>query len=246
MKKIFLFAIGLISLTLYSQHEKEIKYLNYKWKTTSEKRAIYIREIVKQNDTLFSVTDFHKNGKVSMKGQYSSIKPMIENGFFEFYDFENYLKISTGHYSNGEMSGDWTFFTNGEISKQINYDLKLIYNNSMMEDKPDSNSIVIVVEQMPKFQDSDNLADFARYVKDNLFYPPMAARYLIEGRVFVLFTIDRKGNVSDIEVKNKVHKDLEREAIRVISQSPDWTPGYQKGKPVRVNFTFPINFDLTK
>jgi TonB family protein len=244
MKKIILLTIGLISLTAYSQ-EKEMKYFNYKWKPTSEKKAKYSREILKQNDTLYLVTDYQKNGKLYMKGQYSSIRPMIENGFFEFYDFDNYKKIATGYYTNGEMTGDWNFTDYNGITRKVNYDLVLIYNEKQ-SDSPDSSSVLMIVEQMPKFKDRMSLQDFSNYIGENLVYPPMAQRYIKEDKVYVQFAVNKLGQISDIKVVNKVYKDLEREAVRVISQSPDWTPGYQKGKPVRVQFTFPINFELTR
>jgi hypothetical protein len=156
MKKIILLIFGLISLNLYSQ-EKEMKYFTYKWKPTSENNAKIIREIIKHNDTLYNVIDYQKKGKLYMKGQFSSINPMIENGFFEFYDIDNYKKIATGYYANGVMTGVWSFMDYNGITKKVNYDLKLIYNEKLSDDKPDSNSVEVSVEKMPKFQDSKNL-----------------------------------------------------------------------------------------
>ena len=95
---------------------------------------------------------------------------------------------------------------------------------------------------MPKFQGSNNYQDYSDYIGRNIIYPPMAHKYGIEGRVLINFIINSLGQVCNIKVHNTVHKDLEKEAMRVVSQSPDWIPGYQKGKAVSVEFTVPINF----
>jgi hypothetical protein len=178
-----------------------------------------------------------------MKGQYSSINPMIENGFFEFYDLDNFKKVATGYYTKGIMTGNWTFTDYDGINRKVNYDLDLIYNEISTNDNH-VDSIFFIVDEIPKFQGTNNLQEFANYIGENLIYPPMSLMYIIEDRVILQFVINTLGQVSNLEAINKVHKDLEREAIRVVSQSPDWTPGIQKGKAVRVMFTFPINFAL--
>ena len=54
----------------------------------------------------------------------------------------------------------------------------------------------------------------------------------------------REIEVQDVKVLRGVHPDLDAEALRVVSSSPDWTPGYVKGEPVKVSYTFPVIFQL--
>jgi hypothetical protein len=56
--------------------------------------------------------------------------------------------------------------------------------------------------------------------------------------------IERDGSVSNIEEIDSPSKLLTEESVRVISSSPKWTPGTQKGKPVRVYYILPIEFSL--
>jgi protein TonB len=56
--------------------------------------------------------------------------------------------------------------------------------------------------------------------------------------------IDEYGRVCDIVVLRGVDPALDAEAVRVVSSSPRWTPGYMGGKPVRVTYTFPVIFQL--
>ena len=97
---------------------------------------------------------------------------------------------------------------------------------------------------MPKFNHG-GLDKFSQYVAENLHYPPMSRIHGSTGRVFVQFTVNENGDVCDVRtVRSSEDKDLDREAVKIIAQSPKWEPGKMRGKPVRVSFTFPLNFML--
>ena len=66
----------------------------------------------------------------------------------------------------------------------------------------------------------------------------------MEGRVIVQFQINKDGSVSDINLLEGVCESIDNEVIRVVSESPDWTPGYVDGKPVNVTYAFPVLFQL--
>ena len=101
-----------------------------------------------------------------------------------------------------------------------------------------------VVEEMPQFNGSDDPKNFATYVAKNLNYPKAAAKAKIEGKVFIQFCIDKNGKVVDTNVLRSAHPLLDAEAKRVINESPRWTPGKQKGKSVKVQYTIPVVFAL--
>jgi periplasmic protein TonB len=100
-----------------------------------------------------------------------------------------------------------------------------------------------IVEDMPDFQGKGQ-DGFRQYIGENLRYPQIAAENGIQGRVFVQFIVNADGSVSDATVVRGVDPALDREAVRVVMSSPRWTPGRQRGVPVRVAYTFPINFVL--
>ncbi len=72
----------------------------------------------------------------------------------------------------------------------------------------------------------------------------MAEENNITGRVTIRFVIERDGSVSSVEALASPDKLLSDEAIRVVSKSPKWTPGEQRGKKVRVAVIVPIDFRL--
>ena len=85
---------------------------------------------------------------------------------------------------------------------------------------------------------------FTKWVASNLVYPPEAKAKGIQGRVIVQFIIDKKGKLNNVKVLRGVAQILDEEAVRVISKSPDWTPGEDKGKKVDVVYQFPVIFQL--
>lgn len=104
--------------------------------------------------------------------------------------------------------------------------------------------VFYIVEDMPTFNGGDPAVEFRKYIFQNLRYPDIAAENGISGRVIVQFAINSKGKLVDPVVVVPVDPALDKEAIRVVLASPAWTPGKQRGKPVKVLYTFPINFVL--
>lgn len=103
--------------------------------------------------------------------------------------------------------------------------------------------VFIVVEEMPSFgTGGDN--EFRKWIGDNMKYPDIAAENGIQGRVYVQFVVEPDGSISNVRVLRGVDPSLDKEAVRVIQNSPKWNPGKQRGKPVRVSYSFPIIFVL--
>jgi periplasmic protein TonB len=124
-------------------------------------------------------------------------------------------------------------------------DTRIDFSQMVFEEETEAEEaeVFFIVEDMPDFQGGGQDA-FRRFIAENLRYPQIAAENGIQGRVFVQFVVNADGSVSDATVVRGVDPSLDREAIRVVMSSPKWTPGRQRGQPVRVAFTFPINFVL--
>lgn len=102
--------------------------------------------------------------------------------------------------------------------------------------------VFFIVEEMPTFNGDDPAIEFRKYIAKNLVYPIVAAENGISGRVIIQFAVNSKGEVVDVNVVRSVDPALDKEALRLVNSSPKWTPGVQGGEPVKVLFTFPINF----
>ncbi len=99
------------------------------------------------------------------------------------------------------------------------------------------------IEKKPSFNGGD-ANEFSKWVNLHLKYPDTTKNKGGQGRVTLQFTIKADGSVADVHVIRGVDPDLDKEAVRVVSNSPKWTPGMTKGKPVDVIFTFPVIFQL--
>ena len=103
--------------------------------------------------------------------------------------------------------------------------------------------IFVVVESMPEFPGGPQA--MMKYIAENIKYPVIAQENGIQGRVICQFVVEKDGKVSDIQVvRSSGEASLDKEAVRVINSMPKWKPGKQRGKPVRVKYTLPVNFRL--
>lgn len=110
-----------------------------------------------------------------------------------------------------------------------------------------------VIEEVPTFPGCEKLAKserrqcfqdrMDRHVRRTFRYPEIAQEMGIQGRVYVSFVIDENGNITKIQVRGP-DKNLEGEARRIIEKLPKMVPGRQRGRPVRVPFSYPITFRL--
>ena len=98
--------------------------------------------------------------------------------------------------------------------------------------------------QQPTFN-GGNANEFSKWVAANMKYPEKCRQSKVQGRVTLQFIISATGEVTDVKVLRGVNEDLDKEALRVVSASPRWTPGKDKnGNIVPVIFTFPVLFQL--
>ena len=110
------------------------------------------------------------------------------------------------------------------------------------EEEESAQQIFTVVEKQPEFP--GGTAELFKYLNKAIKYPVIAQENGIQGRVICAFVVNRDGSVVDAEVLRGVDPSLDKEALRVIGTMPKWTPGKQRGKPVRVKYTVPITFRL--
>jgi len=129
-----------------------------------------------------------------------------------------------------------------EATDDTQYDFTSMIGDD--EEEIQEEEVFYIVEDMPTFNGGDPATEFRKYIAQNLRYPEIAAENGISGRVIVQFAVNKTGTVVDATIVRSIDPALDKEAIRVVMSSPKWTPGKQRGKAVKVLFTFPINFVL--
>jgi protein TonB len=139
---------------------------------------------------------------------------------------------------------------NVDVDDDINIDVEADQNTEVQEYVPvqqeeeesQEQQIFMVVEAMPEFPGGQNALN--KYLSENIKYPQMAKESGIQGRVFVTFVVEKDGRVTDVRILRGIGGGCDEEAIRVVQNMPRWTPGKQRGKPVRVQFNLPVKFTL--
>lgn len=106
------------------------------------------------------------------------------------------------------------------------------------DDDEDEPEIFTFVEDMPE------IVGGLDEIYKNLRYPEIARRAGIEGRVVVQFVIDERGNTSNHQVVRGIGGGADEAAIEAIKKV-NFTPGRQRGRPVRVSYTLTIVFQLS-
>jgi TonB family protein len=98
-------------------------------------------------------------------------------------------------------------------------------------------------EVMPTYP--GGATELMKFISKNLTYPNNAREHGFQGKIVVKFTVDTDGSVVEpVILRNDGCEECGTEVIRVIKKFPKWTPGIQKGKPVKVYYTLPVNFRL--
>ena len=103
---------------------------------------------------------------------------------------------------------------------------------------PMEDSVYMVVEEMPKFPEGD----VTRWIAEHMEYSPVGCG--VSGKVFVKFVVEKDGRITNAQVLRPEDPVLDKEAIRLVESMPRWIPGKQDGKPVRVSYVVPVNFQL--
>ncbi|MBA4322468.1 MAG: hypothetical protein C0408_06570 [Odoribacter sp.] len=103
----------------------------------------------------------------------------------------------------------------------------------------------MIVEVTPTFKGGD-IEKFRDWIQKRTNYPQIAQDNGIQGKVFLTFVVERDGSVSNVKVVKGVDKILDDEAVKAIEASPKWSPGLQRGRPVRVRFFIPLVFSFNR
>lgn len=114
---------------------------------------------------------------------------------------------------------------------------------SSFDNKKGDDEVFMVVEVQPEFP--GGMQALMQYLADNIKYPVEAQRNGTQGRVITNFVINKNGSITDINIVRGIDPLLDAEAIRVISNMPNWKPGQQRGENVKVRYTLPVVYKLS-
>lgn len=95
----------------------------------------------------------------------------------------------------------------------------------------------------PSFQ-GGSVDDFALWVNSQIGYPIQFRSERDTRTVIVEFVVRKDGTVSDVHAIFGSDPVLNEEAVKVVSSSPEWTPGEQNGEKKNVRLSVPVVFSM--
>ncbi len=110
------------------------------------------------------------------------------------------------------------------------------------EEEEETAKVFFIVEDMPEFPGGEMA--LRKYIAKHVKYPVIAQENGVQGKVYVTFVVGKDGSINNARIARGVDPSLDKEALRVVNGLPRWKPGKQRGKPVNVSYTVPINFVL--
>jgi len=162
------------------------------------------------------------------------------NGYCKLYDEDFKVLTAEGAVKEGKKDGIWHFRNDGATR------VETYAQGTFLEGTHTTAEGEIVKytkrESPPEFR--GGVQGFTRFLEKSIKYPKLERKNNIQGKVFVSFVVERNGTITDVTVVRTPNEALGNEASRVLKLSPPWSPGIQYGRPVRVQYTVPINFSL--
>lgn len=133
-----------------------------------------------------------------------------------------------------------------EVNLDVEVTEETVIEEIVVEEEPEEEEVeqvFLIVEDQP--EPSGGMGAFYEYLGRNIRYPEQARRMGVEGRVFVEFVVDKDGDLTEVKVVKGIGAGCDEEAVRVVKGSPNWKPGKQRGRPVKVKMTVPVFFKLS-
>jgi protein TonB len=219
MKKFLLFIIFSF-VCIYSQAQKN---------QTIKAKAVKVSEVLNDGSVI----------AYTMNNDYDCIKVKITRDPNTFYYDDQIIDVPTGSLI---IVGTYRHYSSTypvvKIPKQEIKEVTPTKNSKISKSK----KIYDVVDEMPVFPGGNGA--LLEYLATHVKYPVVAQENGVQGRVIVSFVVERDGSITDVRVVRSVDPSLDREAARVVSSMPRWTPGKQNGSAVRVKYNVPVMFKL--
>jgi periplasmic protein TonB len=217
------------------------------WKPCKTENAHYLIAENKLDDTTYEVKYYHFSGPMISVETYRNEQRTALHGLIAFYDSKGRID-SIGYSYDGKKHGSWTFFNDSMVTiRTEKYDHgKLVEKKNAAELKAEREEMLAKGyvlnpgEKEARFKDGEN--EWRTYLGKNMKFPKRAQNLGIGGKIRVRFMIDTEGNTKDIWLDQSIEYSLDEEAIRLIRDSPKWSPAVKEGKNANAWRIQPITF----
>ena len=238
---------------LYPDVKYEGTYISYyengnkkKTSTFDDGKIVGYETTFYPNGQLYNIVQYNTDNKSLLKECHDTTgKVLAENGNGHWIDYKNdsFNKYYTeGEVINGLAEGEWKGRVDDSTIVIRNCKNGEIISASVLDNS--GKTIYAGLDMVPEFP--GGVKGFGKFLAKNIKYPSAARVMGIQGRVIISFVCEKDGTLNDLYLARSIGGGCDEEALRVIKLSPRWKPGIQYGKPVRVVYSVPIAFTLTR
>lgn len=228
LNTVFLFLTVFCSISATAD---EKIYLNEKLEPAQQENAAYYGESAGVEEGLFVLRIFYLSGSMRMKGQYLDKSFTTEEGYFE-YLYINGKPESQGYFKEGCKVGAWARFN---------------WDGSRKPDRIYTGEYSRHDEQTGRFEPAifpgDDEALFL-YLAKHINPREKGNQFSQNQSVHIGFVILDTGEISNAHIIKSINPSLDAEALRVVSEMPNWIPAKKLGVPVESKFVLPVSFAI--
>jgi len=218
----------LASLSSYAQGgDEQRQYLSEVLAPAAKKKAVFYREQAGMEGELYIGKTYTIEGKLKAEGTYLDGALSLPHGTFTFYHPNGRVE-SRGEYLNGNKAGVWMRYDawGQELAEKI-------YNP-----EPLANIVYTRAQTMPQFREGDERA-FVRHIKTKV---EAESDRKLKGSYTTTFIVEKDGSLSEVKVIEGQDEAIGERLAGAVKSTEPWTPGADKGQPVRVQMRVPVQF----
>jgi periplasmic protein TonB len=238
MRYTVLFACFFLSSLLHAQKNKNKKEAetiyayDSSWAPCSVEKAKYLALVQNLNDTTWQWNYYNFSGPLISVETYGDEKAQVPNGYFAWFDPDGRID-SSGYTLKGKKDGDWYYY-----SDKLAVDVHEKYENGKLIKREVRKDSAKKQKKDPSPGDVEasfpgGTAAWKKYLEKNYNFSQRTLKNKISGSATIDFVIDTTGSVILPRIAKSVEITMDKEVIRVISNSPKWIPAIQDGKKVR-------------
>lgn len=245
-KSISLILFFLLCLGKAFSQDGNLYVFNDNWEPTADlKKAKYLMEIRKANDSSWNGWYYNVNGPLVRIESYKNINTQELDGPYTIFKPNGYID-SIINYKNGILDGSAYFFND---SNQCVKEIVFSKGSAIKELSRAERDAKITVDTSKTITEAESqfpggVGAWSKYLSKNLQYPERAVNNEFQGTVVLQFIVLENGSVTNVEIYHSVEYSLDKEAIRMLKQSPKWIPGKKDGRNVKTYKRQPITFRL--
>jgi len=244
MRSFILFILCFSSITGSAQKKpgKEF-FLVYdrNWQPCKIDSAHYLAYVQNINDTTWQWSYYNYAGPLVNIETYKDEKATIPHGYFAYFNEQGKID-SGGNTLKGLKNGTWYYYedsTSPQLTRE--YEMGRLLNEKRTE-KTDAFEMISIEPGEKEAEFRGGTKNWIKYLEKNLKTPERAMNLHIRGTVMISFTVNVPGQIEDPHIVRSVEQSVDQEAMRIIINSPPWTPAEQDGRKVKAYRIQPVTF----